>query len=65
MIGTPRDLFKGCYFRDDFDGEWITVKDLKPGTKSTQVKVSDKRWVNIMNETGLQITGPGRPRKEK
>ena len=65
MIGTTKDLFKGAYFRDDFDAEWSEVKELKPGSKATRVKVVGKTWITINNSTGLQITGPGRPRKEK
>jgi len=65
MIGTPRDLFKGCYFRDDFDGEWLQVKNLKTGSKFTRVDSGDGTWLKIENSTGLQITWPGRPRREK
>lgn len=64
MIGTPKDLYKGCFFRRDFNKKWKEVKDLKTGPKFTKVKVG-KHWIEIAKGTGLQITGPNRPRQEK
>lgn len=65
MIGTTRDLYKGCHFRDDLNGEWVRVQGIKQGSKFAQVQVSGEGWINVTNETGLQITGPGRPREEE
>ena len=54
MIGIPRDLYEGAFYRDTFEGDWKQVKDLKRGSKSTRVK-SGSGWETIENDTGLQI----------